>query len=132
MSWPDEGLTDFERRVVAEASSRLPENVAAACLDSLVRKGYVKERSGRYRTTGKFTDLIADAADDIDKHVTPIKKLKDPRPILAWHMARILLGYGVDTPHDRMNPEEMGRFMNVIHSLLQRESLTMLRFALSF
>ena len=88
MGWPNEGLTDFEMRVVAEASSRLPENVVTACLDSLVRKGYVKEKSGKYKTTGKFTGLIADAADDIDKHVTPIKKVKDPHPRSSpgtWH-----------------------------------------------
>jgi predicted transcriptional regulator len=49
--------------------------------DALVRKGYVKEKSGKYKTTKKFTDLIADAADEVDKHVTPIKSER-PAPDL--------------------------------------------------
>jgi hypothetical protein len=59
-----------------------------------------------------------EAADDVNKRVTPIKNWKDHRPVLAWHMARIVLGYDVDTPHDRMNPEEMGRLMSVINVFL--------------
>jgi hypothetical protein len=33
-------------------------------------------------------------------------------------MARIVLGYDVDVPHDRMNAEEMARLMSVINALL--------------
>ena len=38
-------------------------------------------------------------------------------------MARIVLGYDVDTPHDRMNAEEMGRLMSVINAFLDTHFL---------
>jgi hypothetical protein len=120
MSHPAGELTEFERRVVAEATRRLPEQLVAAYLEMLVGKGYVKkDSSGRYKISDKkFLDLLMEAADDINKKVAPIKNWKDPRPVLAWHMARIVLGYDVDTAHDRMNPEEMGRLMSVINFFL--------------
>lgn len=120
MSHPTDELTDFERRVVAEAARRLPEQMIAAYLEMLVGKGYVKkDSSGHYKISDKkFLDLLMEAADDVNKEVAPIKNWKDPRPVLAWHMARIVLGYDVDTPHDRMNPEEMGRLMSVINVFL--------------
>jgi hypothetical protein len=120
MSHPTDEMTDFERRVVAEATRKLPEQIVAAYLEMLVGKGYVKkDSSGRYKISEKkFLDLLMEAADDINKKVAPIKNWKDPRPVLAWHMARIVLGYDVDTPHDRMNPEEMGRLMSVINFFL--------------
>ena len=120
MNHPTDELTDFERRVVAEAARRLPEQLVAAYLEMLVGKGYVKkDSSGRYKVSDKnFLDLLMEAADDVNKKVAPIKNWKDPRPVLAWHMARIVLGYDVDTPHDRMNPEEMGRLMSVINFFL--------------
>jgi hypothetical protein len=120
MNHPTDELTDFERRVVAEAARRLPEQLVAAYLEMLVGKGYVKkDSSGRYKVSDKnFLDLLMEAADDVNKKVAPIKNWKDPRPVLAWHMARIVLGYDVDTPHDRMNAEEMGRLMSVINVFL--------------
>lgn len=122
MDRPAEDLTDFERRVVAEATRQLPEELAAAYLDLLVDKGYVmKDNHGRYKISDKkFLDLLLAAADDIDKKVAPIKEWKDPRPVLAWHMARIVLGYDVDTPHEKMNPEEMGRMMSIIDFFLTK------------
>ena len=78
------------------------------------------DNSGRYKVSDKkFLDLLMEAADDVNKRVwLPSRIGKDPRPVLAWHMARIVLGYDVDTPHDRMNPEEMGRLMSVINVFL--------------
>lgn len=120
MSHSTDEFTEFERRVLAEATRELPEQLAAAYLDILVGKGYVtKGRPGHYKVSEKkFVDLLMEAADDINKKVAPIKNWKDPRPVLAWHMARIALGYRVDTPHDKMNPEEMGRLMSVINVFL--------------
>jgi hypothetical protein len=51
---PTDELTDFEKRVVAEATRDLPEQLVAAYLEILVRKGYVKkDGSGRYKASDK-------------------------------------------------------------------------------
>jgi len=125
MNHPTDELTAFEKRVVAEATRRLPEQLVATYLEMLVGRGYVKKNGfGRYKVSDKkFLDPLLEAADDINKKVAPIKNWKDPRPVLAWHMARIVLGYDVDAPHDRMNAEEMGRLMSVINALLDAHFL---------
>ena len=123
MNHQGDDLTDFERRVLTETTRGLSEQLTGTYLDLLAEKGYViKGRPGSYKVSEKrFLDLLMQAADDIDKKVAPVKDWKDPRPVLSWHMARIVLGYEVDTPHDRMNPEEMGRLMSVIHVLLKKQ-----------
>ena len=80
MNHPTGELTDFERRVVAEAARRLSEPLVAAYLEMLVGKGYVKkDGSGRYKVSDKeFLDLLMEAADDINKKVAPVKNWKDP------------------------------------------------------
>jgi hypothetical protein len=133
MNHQGDDLTDFERRVLTETTRGLSEQLTGTHLDLLGEKGYViKGRPGSYKVSEKrFLDLLMQAADDIDKKVAPVKNWKDPRPVLSWHMARIVLGYEVDTPHDRMNPEEMGRLMSVIHVPLKKQysNPTMLRLA---
>ena len=80
MNHPTDEMTDFERRAVAEAGRRLPEQLVAAYLEMLVGKGYVKkDSSGRYKVSDKkFLDLLMEAADDVNKKVAPIKNWKDP------------------------------------------------------
>ncbi len=61
MNHPTDELTDLERRVVVEVTRELPEQLAAAYLDTLVEKRYVtKERPGYYKVAHQRDGLLPD------------------------------------------------------------------------
>jgi hypothetical protein len=129
----DDELDDaFVEAVAREASRTLPESVVRGCVRLLAEKGYLIFDSDRAKTTDKFGDLVMEAAEELEKRASPISQQGNLVASLAWRMTRLVLQQHQAGNDKDVSPEEAGRLMNVIHSLLRLtfKDTTLLREAL--
>jgi hypothetical protein len=129
----DDELDDaFVEAVAREASRTLPEGLVKSYLDFLAEKGYLLLDFDHAKITDKFGDLVMEAAEDLEKRGTITRQQGNLLAALAWRMTRIVLEQDHGGDGEDINPEEVGRLMNVIDKLLQLtfKDTTVLREAL--
>jgi hypothetical protein len=114
----------FIEQALAETERQVTRAVAAIYLDILVKRGYLTKKGERFKATKRFGDLLVEAKEEIKESETTIEPEDDPREVLAWEMARIVLQLDRSRPLvDAVNPKELGGLAMIIAGLLKSYSI---------